>query len=327
MNSRRQAIALRERSFHFENLPADKYFVNTKVADPRFSRDSWTEVDVGEDHPTAEVEIVLEEGRTIRGQAVWDDGSPIRKAYIALVAAWPAGTSVDASDDGTFEIAGLRRDLDYSLEVQKQGVKQVFPLIADMDTYVVDGKPMFRIRMRLGNHVFGEDEAFFISWTQFDDPSSPTIKHHLGGEVAEISVPRGSFRKAFVWCSKGMGRSEVSFAPVVVDLTAVTGPDLYIDVEEGAVMKGRVVTEDGKALRGMEVRVAANLLGPETRKLTWSYCVTKASTNEHGEFAVMGLPLDPRLISVSVAETEGWKQAEPLEVESYGAPVTIVMTR
>jgi len=224
---------------------------------------------------------------------------------------------VDGGENGAFELTGLETDTAYVLDVaQHSASSKRFVLRSDSDTYVLQRRSL-RVRVfHRGHEIGGRGEGRYLSWNPFDDPMAPGIVHHVGGDVT--TVDRGTCRRAFVWCN--------DFAPTVVDLEAVT-VELVIEVEDGAVLEGRVVTQDGKPMQNVEVQVSANILGPDTVRLVDGYCLRSKRTDASGNFRIDGLPTDPQKLSVSVLEAPGWEPARPLEVTSFGEPVTFVMKK
>jgi hypothetical protein len=247
----------------------------------------------------APLEFILDPGSEISGLVKYDDGKPAGNVSVSA-----SGAGAKTSADGTFVIRGVKsgpvsvrvQHPNYYVHVPPREVTApaagiVFELTrpATIRGRVIDrttGRPITRFRAAVG-HVKRGDITTGIgshgpSWIQFatDD-----------GVFALENVPAGSVEVLVSAEDYLIGRKE----DVRVE-SGTTVSDVEVALERGVRLIGRVVTDDGEPLAGVNVHV---------RPVSWRRFADErgasATTNTSGEFTLE--PLEPGELTADLSKT------------------------
>ncbi len=203
--------------FELEVLPEGRLLVSAQA--DGFVSGKSSELSVGPQGPSAEVEIQLTAGSTLVGQISDESGTPILAASISVLEAadldWPAALS---DQDGSFRLEGLPRG-PHRIQVQADGfVTRQFPVELDRSEHAMDvvlsrgdvlvgravdetGSPLSQMHVRasaqeyFGSDLVEEDGSFEISGLPEGQLWEVTgYKNQYGSEtLTEVDPQAGPF--------------------------------------------------------------------------------------------------------------------------------------
>lgn len=253
------------------------------------------------------VEVALIRGRTLRGRVIDGNGAPVADAYVAAPAVeidgfgpaqqldWPATRT---RDDGSYELADVRRDMQHLLFVVKAGYGVVSYDVDDRDV-IDDVLTMPDVVLHAGAIVRG------VVVDQVGEPHVARVVH-LHGRNRDGSVWNDGNRSLasryvtdrstrtddlgrFAFADVAIGDYELS-APLqnaegtVTRRVAIDSSEPVTDVElvvpRGLSITGRVVGPDGEGMHAWLVLVARD---------DASGSLVRQSTELDGTFAIRGL--------------------------------------
>jgi hypothetical protein len=287
-----------------------------------------------------EVEVLLERAWAVRGRVSTPDGRPVRGAQVRLQATSTATPATRSSEDGYFEIGGLRPGARYALQIVADGFAS-----AVYDLPALESEPVAPVE--LGDVVLAAPSS--LSGRIVDERGSPwsDCPIELAGENADRSrfaadrVPGidsrigkrsgktdsdGRFvfgelaRGEYVVRARVAGRPRLLERPVSVG--EADSAEIEIVVPRGLTVAGRVVDPEGLPVAGVFVRIdslasPAELLG-------------SASTSSDGAFEVAGLEpgsceLSTAFSGVAPAAARARLTHARMRVEAGAVPFDVVL--
>ncbi len=314
--------------FHLEGLPAGNARLDAKKSGMLVSDKLTVELVEGEE--VGGLELLLTTGGVIAGRVLFEDGQPGAGAQLRvefdtamdnpleMLGALRGGDGSGVADsEGRFEVTGLGRGpFVVAAEVEREGALQrgrragIRPGAEDLEVVLSppiglagrvedqNGEPVTAFRIAIRRHV----EGMFGGVTQ--------ETRHESFEVEE-----GAFLlqgcDAGEWDLWVEGETNVSLEVTRISLPRAGSEPLVLVAPAVATVIGRVVTPDGAAVPGAQVRhnktggglVPQLEAGPQSPETT---------SDAKGAFRLERVPPLPATL---IASAEDWALSEPLPIE------------
>lgn len=246
------------------------------------------------------VELWLVPAATLGGTVVDQQGQPVADALV--FATNVAGAQLESTDaKGQFEFSSLRAG-DYELVARKAGAASAMQVIALTATAMAPVKLVLppSDAIVLHGHVEPRGIATITAEVAADRMSMEPVMlgngigatSNANGDFELRDVPRGRWQLQAVGADGARGHTEI-------EVVAASSGDIVIKLEPGASITGRVVDQDGKALRGAIVMAAATT--GSVRHVIKNGAVTSGQqivTDSNGVFALRGLSPNTYQLSV-----------------------------
>lgn len=233
--------------FHLDRLSAGRHVVHAR-AEGLVDRASGTPVTVAVGQTSAEIELRLEAGSTLRGRVV-DGTTPVAGARVVALDGVSVVASAVSQDDGAFELAGVpRTELQftaYPYEVTKPTSFRVTQAEHDGIELSVEARGTIR-GLVVRNKKPLPNASLFISGP--NDRELGDIRSDANGRFEVRGLRPGPWSLYAGDDRKGaFGRGET------VHLARGATAEITIDVAYSAAIAGRVVDQNGAPVAGVTV--------------------------------------------------------------------------